>query len=131
MLETNFNIAVQSSPMGRCISPFVPRAKYIQPVFLDQLLDCLDFTAMRTNPLHSSCTHSSLASKTLISIQCKFYSLSKISPGSEQFKDLFSLIGGALASGSFVRIDIVIRTIPLSRVLAGTLILMTRYRIVR
>ena len=56
MLETNFNVAVQSSPMGRCISPFVPRAKYIQSVFLDQLLDCLDFTAIRTNPLHSSRT---------------------------------------------------------------------------
>lgn len=61
----------------------------------------------------------------------QIYSLSEISPSSEQFEDLFGLVGRALASGSLVRIDVIVRTIPLSRILARTVILMTGYRIVR
>lgn len=117
--------------MGRCISPFVSRAEHIQPIFLDQLLDRLNFTAIQTISLRSV-QFFCRVSKRIISFSfIRVYSLSKISPGSEQFEDLFGLIGGALTSGSLVRIDVVVRTIPLPCVLAGTVILVTRYRIVR
>lgn len=59
------------------------------------------------------------------------YYYSEISPSSEQLEDLFGLIGGALTGGSLVRVDVVVRTRPLPRVLAGSVILMTRYRRVR
>jgi len=61
----------------------------------------------------------------------RIYSLSKVLPGSKQFENLFGLVGGTLASGSLVRIDVVVRTISLPRILAGTMILVTGYRIVR
>jgi len=61
----------------------------------------------------------------------RVHSLFKVSPGSKQFENLFDLVGGTLASGSLVRIDVVVRTISLPRVFAGTMILVTGYRIVR
>lgn len=111
--------------MSRCISPFVPRAKHAQPVLLDQLLDRLNFTATQTISFQESL-------KQVVSFSfTRVYSLCEISPGSEQFEDLFGLISGALASGSLVRINVVVRTMPLPRIFAGAVILVAGYRIVR
>lgn len=112
--------------MGRRISPFIPRAKHTQPILLDKFLDRLDFTATYKRSFRIV---SSFSSKWFLSVFWRICSL--FLPSSEQFKDLFGFIGGALASGSLVRVDVIVRTIPLARILAGIVILMTRYRIVR